>query len=51
MLQLNSGNKFYLKSLIRMEEDGMDEQKWKSIRELVSNNDLGNENDLFYLSN
>lgn len=48
MGQINSGNKFYLKSLVVVDEE--DENKFKSMRDFVSQNDVENENDLFYLS-
>ena len=43
----NNNNKCYFKSMMKVEEE---EQKGKSIKELVSGNDVGNENELFYLS-
>lgn len=48
---MDSHNKIYLKSLIRIEDEGQDLHQYKSIREIVSSNEIHNENDFFYLSN
>lgn len=34
------GHKFYIKSLIRVEEDFGNENRYRSIRDLVSNGDI-----------
>lgn len=46
------GQKFDIKSLIRVEDEvGPAENRYRSIRDLVSNNEIeNNENDLLYLS-
>ena len=46
-----SNQKIYLKSLIRIDDERNDLNNYKSIREIVSNHDINNENDFFYLSN